>query len=162
MTSEIKPEWFEMADADRATQSLSVAKNKMRSANLLAFTAPIMILGAGLVFAQTQTLPIATASAQVAQDRQVPSAASAPSATSDSTTTPPVELATQEVTQSSAASSVEGITPNSAPTPTVSSPSLALPPVSSAATNGDDNDGVSDDDNPGDDNGDDDNETDDD
>ncbi len=116
--SENKPEWFEMADADRATQMASTSISHKRTATLLAFTAPLMILGAGLVIAQSTNVLDATAAAPITQIQS-----SAP-ATSDSAT---------EISTSAAAS-------------TTNPQGLVLPAVSASIVNGDDDDESGDDD----------------
>ena len=45
-----KPEWFELAGEDRAPE-LPVAKSKKRLLKLAAFTAPLVLVGGAMVFA---------------------------------------------------------------------------------------------------------------
>ncbi|MCX6429833.1 MAG: hypothetical protein NTX12_02485 [Actinobacteria bacterium] len=63
---ESKPEWFQMADEDWATSPAAVKMGvKTRRKNpiqLMAISAPILVLGAGLFFAQTQSAPTSFAS----------------------------------------------------------------------------------------------------
>lgn len=54
-----KPEWFQMADAD-VTPPRTKSKRVIR---IMALATPLLVLGAGLVFAQTQGSPTAVASA---------------------------------------------------------------------------------------------------
>ncbi len=138
MNIENKPEWFQMADADRAAQfsSASAPKVRKRSAALLALTAPLAILGAGLVFAQSTSAPEATAAAPAAQVQSFDSSAAnlpsqAPSGSPDVGQTPNVATGVGE-----AKSSI---------LPATSSPTANA----SGVNPGDDNQG---DENPGDDN----------
>lgn len=54
-----KPEWFQMADAD----AIPPRPTGKRVVRIMALATPLLVLGAGLVFAQTQDSPTAVASA---------------------------------------------------------------------------------------------------
>lgn len=78
-----KPEWFQMADAD-ATPPQPRSKRVIR---IMALATPLLVLGAGLVFAQTQDSPTAVASsvtsaATTAADPITISSTTAPTAAS--------------------------------------------------------------------------------
>jgi hypothetical protein len=64
-TENSKPEWFQMSDAD-AFEPKPASKKVMR---IMALASPLFVLGAGLVFAQGQSSPIALApaSAQISK-----------------------------------------------------------------------------------------------
>ena len=64
-----KPEWFQLADGDAI---LPRPKSK-RAVRIMALATPLLVLGAGLVFAQTQESPIAVASAVTSAATQSPS-----------------------------------------------------------------------------------------
>jgi hypothetical protein len=65
MSNESKPEWFQLADADRVAHPQEVKSPKKRSARALAFSAPVMVLGAGLLFTQSHALPNASAKSAI-------------------------------------------------------------------------------------------------
>ena len=67
MENEIKPEWFQMADDDRRTQAARTPSRRKRSVAILALSAPLMALGAGLIFAQSTTVASATDSQPTSQ-----------------------------------------------------------------------------------------------
>lgn len=54
-----KPEWFQMAEAD----VFPPQSRGKRAVRIMALATPLFVLGAGLVFAQTQDSPTAVASA---------------------------------------------------------------------------------------------------
>lgn len=94
-----KPEWFQMAEAD-VFPPQSRGKRVVR---VMALATPLLVLGAGLVFAQTQDSPTAVASA----------------VTSPATpTSDPIALSTTPAVASAPAS-----TPASAPASTPVTPS---------------------------------------
>ena len=161
MMSENKPEWFQMADADRATQKASSSISRKRTVSLLALTAPIMILGAGLVIAQSTNVLDATAAAPITQvQSSVPAASDSANEISTSAVTNfpapavasedqaengPVQNNFQKISAPSVrtvATSAQATTPQG----------LVLPAVSASITNGNDDDESGDDD--GDDDGD--------
>jgi len=53
-----KPEWFQMAQAD----AFEPKPKSKRVVRIMALATPLLVLGAGLVFAQTQDSPTAVAS----------------------------------------------------------------------------------------------------
>ena len=67
MENENKPEWFQMADEDRAVQFAKAPKFRKRSTTLVALSAPLMLLGAGLIFAQSTSVASAIDSQPTAQ-----------------------------------------------------------------------------------------------
>lgn len=59
MSAEInKPEWFQMAEAD----GVEPKPKRKRIVRIMALSTPLLVLGAGLVFAQSQESPSAVAS----------------------------------------------------------------------------------------------------
>ena len=54
-----KPEWFQMADAD----DIPPVQKSRRFIRIMALASPLLVLGGGLVFAQTQNAPLDTATA---------------------------------------------------------------------------------------------------
>ena len=54
-----KPEWFQLADGD----AILPRPRSKRAVRIMALATPLLVLGAGLVFAQTQESPSAVASA---------------------------------------------------------------------------------------------------
>lgn len=98
-----KPEWFQMAEAD-VFPPQSRGKRVVR---IMALATPLLVLGAGLVFAQTQDSPTAVASA-------VTSAATP--------TTDPIALSTTPSVASAPADA-----PASAPAPAPASAPVTAP-----------------------------------
>jgi len=75
MTSEnSKPEWFQMTDAD----TIPPQPKGKRAAWIMALATPLLVLGAGLVFAQTQGSPTAVASAVTSAATSASTPASTP------------------------------------------------------------------------------------
>ena len=64
-----KPEWFQLADGD----VIPPRPKSKRAVRIMALATPLLVLGAGLVFAQTQESPIAVASAVTSTATQSPS-----------------------------------------------------------------------------------------
>lgn len=131
-TNESKPEWFQLAEADWAASPGAVNPKalKARRSNpirIMAISTPLLVLGAGLLFAQTQQAPDAFASATT-------SASSAPLAgtanTSGNATSTPMSVDSSTPVQSSAAAAA---TPgDSGQALTASTPRIS-PNVSSSA-----------------------------
>lgn len=67
---ESKPEWFQMADQDWAASpqafKAGVKSRRKNPVQMMAISAPILVLGAGLFFAQTQSAPTSFASSTTA------------------------------------------------------------------------------------------------
>ena len=99
---ESKPEWFQMADADWAASpqadKVGVKSRRKNPIQLMAISAPILVLGAGLFFAQTQSAPTSFASPTTAVSTastnpsspasSAPTESAAPIANTPSSTTP--------------------------------------------------------------------------
>lgn len=92
-----KPEWFQMSEAD----GFGPEPRSKRVVRIMALATPLLVLGAGLVFAQTQDSPTAVASASTSLSSPAasadpialsntaspsPAAASAPAASTAPTT----------------------------------------------------------------------------
>jgi len=112
MSPEIsKPEWFQLADADTPAPKL---KGK-RAVRIMALATPLLVLGAGLVFAQTQDSPTAVASA----------------ATSTASTTDPIALSsTPAATPTSAGNAVQVsqvAATSPSPSITIKKPGIKMP-----------------------------------
>lgn len=72
-----KPEWFQMAEADwaaspRAKNAKAVKVSRNNPIRLMAISAPLLVLGAGLLFAQTQQVPDAFAAASTTVTSSAP------------------------------------------------------------------------------------------
>lgn len=85
-TEETTPEWFQMAQAD----GYAPKPKKNRVLRAAALASPLFVLGAGLVFAQTQDTPTAVASASttVAAADPATNSATAPISLASSTPAP--------------------------------------------------------------------------
>lgn len=117
------PEWFQMAQAD-GFEPKPTSKRMMR---IMALATPLFVLGAGLVFAQTQDSPTAVASGlgSTVSTSATPSAdpislSTTPSATAPVTTT----AATSNAVAISQASSV---TPSAKASITIKKPAITMP-----------------------------------
>jgi hypothetical protein len=117
-----KPEWFQMADAD-ATPPRPKGKRAIR---IMALASPLLVLGAGLVFAQTQDSPTALASAM-----EVPATTSpSPTTVSTPTTTSTPVSSSAPVSQPSPTAQSSSIT--------IKKPAIATMPTGSGPNGGED------------------------
>ncbi|CAB4656547.1 MAG: hypothetical protein F2704_00985 [Actinobacteria bacterium] len=130
MTSqEQKPEWFEMAEND-----LTPRPKFSRGVRIFALSAPLLALGIGFVFAQTQDGAPATASESTVNASATPVTADVPapgSASMESINVDPLPVAanTSASTVATTASTVTPTTP-APPTAGVSTPpQIAQPPA---------------------------------
>ncbi len=137
-----KPEWFQMADAD----AIPAAPKSRKGIRLMALATPLLVLGAGLAYAQTQgtspadagttaqaaanPIAIASTSAATTPAASTPvasapstSEASAPKTTSHESSSASTVLVSQ--TSSTPISQVAPIAP-AAPT-TITKPGLTMP-----------------------------------
>ncbi len=117
------PEWFQMAQDD----GYAPKPKKNKVLRVAALATPLFVLGAGLVFAQSQGSPTAVASASASLAAANPAPISLASST-------PVSAGTANVVQ------VSQITPATPTTPasiTIKRPAITMP------TGGGDDDGLS-------------------
>lgn len=123
-----KPEWFQMADAD----DIALQSKSKRVIRIMALATPLLVLGAGLVFAQTQDSPSAVASGATSSTSPIAlapastplvstPAASAPTAATPTTTTPATSTPATSIAVASAPVT---------PTPATSAPAPAVIEVS--------------------------------
>ena len=162
MENDYKPEWFQMADEDRAAQIAKAPKTRKRSATLLALSAPLMILGAGLIFAQSTNVPDATAAAPSAQVQNSTISSNPSTSTSVASSQSPAVATFGSEESSEGASFQTSFQKISAPAtpsttaqpPAINSQGLVLPAVSGSAASGGDDDADDQGDNGDDDNGD--------
>lgn len=113
------PEWFKMAQAD----GFEPKPKSKRVLRIMALATPLFVLGAGLVFAQTQDSPTAVASG-VSSTASVSTSAT-PSADPISLSTPaPTSSAPSTAVQVSQASSV---TPSARASITIKKPAITMP-----------------------------------
>lgn len=123
------PEWFQLAKADAFEPK---PKNK-RVLRAMALATPLFVLGAGMVFAQTQDSPTASASGLVAT-----SAATADpiSLSTTPTATAPVSAAAEPATSAPATrsagnavsiSQTSSVTPTTQTSITIKKPAITMP-----------------------------------
>ncbi len=126
-----KPEWFQMADAD-VIPPQSKAKRVVR---IMALATPLLVLGVGLVFAQTQDSPTAVASAATST--------ATPTADPISLSTTPAHAA-QATTSTPIATPASTTTQVSQTTPASQSPSITIkkPAITTLPTGGSDDEGL--------------------
>jgi hypothetical protein len=126
-----KPEWFQMADAD-ATPPQPKSRRVIR---IMALATPLLVLGAGLVFAQTQESPIAVASAATAATTATP-------ATTDATarSISPIVASAPRPSSTPVSSAVQ--VSQSSPAPQSSSVTIAKPSIATMPTGGGSDDGI--------------------
>lgn len=104
-----KPEWFQMTEGD----GFDPKPASKRALKMLALATPLLVLGAGLVFAQSQDSPTALASASVS---------TAPAAST------PISVSTPATTSPNAAVQVSQATPTpSTPAAGITKPGIKLP-----------------------------------
>ena len=126
-----KPEWFQMTDADTIPPQ---AKGK-RAIRIMALATPLLVLGAGLVFAQTQDSPTAVASAVTSAatsngDRVSLSTTPAPSAQATASTSASAPVTTQVTTPASTTIQVSQTSPlTQSPSITIKKPAIATLPA---------------------------------
>ncbi len=123
-----KPEWFQMTEAEVFPPQ---SKGK-RAIRIMALTTPILVLGAGLVFAQTQGSPTAVASAVTS-----PTAAAVDPVSIASTPTPSTQVAASTPVTAPASTAIQVSLTSPNPSSTVKKPAIATLP-----TGGGDDEGV--------------------
>jgi cytoskeletal protein RodZ len=130
--NESKPEWFQLADEDWAANPAAIEArvNKARRRNpikIMAISTPLLVLGAGLFFAQSQQTPDAFAASvpTVATSQAAPTSGSAGFTATTSATS-----ATTENSQPPVATTTNTTTTNQVPV--ASAPQISTPSTSSA------------------------------
>ena len=135
--NENKPEWFQMADADASPRH-----NLRRRVRILALSAPLVMISAGLVYAQTQNEAPATATETVA-----PANVESPQTTNvqptqnstQSNTAPTKSVAAKTVSTIHSTAKISKASETSAATP---SPVLTPPSIQKPTSGGGNDDGV--------------------
>ncbi len=145
MSPEIsKPEWFQMADAD----PIPAAPKSKKGIRLMAIATPLLVLGAGLAYAQTQGTSPADAGT-TAQAAANPISFSTPTLASTPTQSTPVQVApSQNLVQApssheSSDARTELVVQNSATTPVVppaTPTSITKPGLTMPTASGEDDD----------------------
>lgn len=120
------PEWFQMAQED----GYAPKPKKNRVLRAAALATPLFVLGAGLVFAQTQDSPTAVASGTNTVSSASPAASSAADPISLSTPTAAATTNAVQVAQTSTAA------PSARSSITIKKPAITMP------TGGGDDDGI--------------------
>jgi len=124
-TENSTPEWFQMAQGD----GFEPKPKGKRALRIMALTAPLFVLGAGLVFAQTQESPTAVASGV------------ATTASASSSSTAPISLSTPAPTAPSAGNTVQ-VAQTSSATPTAKASITIKKPAITMPTGGGEDDGL--------------------
>lgn len=125
-TENSTPEWFQMAQED----GFAPKPKSKRVIRVIAMASPLLVLGAGLVFASTQESPIAVASSAASPTHSsttpmaVSSTAAANTATTPAATAPSAASATDLVVQASQTTSSTPTLRVSAP---IKKPALTMP-----------------------------------
>lgn len=140
-----KPEWFQMSEAD----GFGPEPRGKRVVRIMALATPLLVLGAGLVFAQTQDSPTAVASASTSLPS--PAASSDPIALSN-TASPSPEASSATVVSTAPSTHAISISQSSdeASTPkasiTIAQPGIAQPGITKPGitkpTGGGEDDGI--------------------